>query len=272
MQKIIAILELMRTKNCLMAGIAVIIGFAIASQEIHYNMFLAFLTAFFICGAGQTINDFFDYNIDKKINKEKPLPSKRISKKETVFVSIIFFGIGLIISLFINPTAFFIALLFAFLLTIYSSVFYKKKYFGNIIVALGTAITFIFGASATGKIPLIILFFFVTAFFANMAREITKDFEDIKKDNGFKKTLPMISKKIGKQFVLFYYFSSIILAFVTGIIFSLNIFYFILIFVTMIIFAIAIKSLEKKDFKKSQSFSKKGMIVSLIAFLTSILK
>lgn len=269
--KVKAFFGLIRLKNCLIAGTATIIGFFVSTQIINTNLFLAFIATFLICGAGQAINDVFDFEIDKK-NISKPITSNLITRKQATIISIILFAIGLIIALFINITTFFIAIMFVVLLIFYSALLYKKKYFGNIIVAVSTAITFIFGASATGSIPKIIFFFFATAFFASMAREITKDFEDLEKDKNFKKTLPMISKKLGKQFIIFYYFASIITAITTGIIFSLNIFYFLLVFITIIIFFFAIKFLTRNDFKNSQDFSKKGMIVSLIAFLFSIIK
>ncbi|MDD4251459.1 MAG: UbiA family prenyltransferase [Candidatus ainarchaeum sp.] len=262
----------MRLKNCLMASIATIIGFFIATQFFDYNLIIVFFATFFICAGGQIINDYFDYDIDKKISKNKPLPSGIISKKIAITSSILFFVIGLTLAFLLNPISFFIACTFTLLLILYSGLFYKKKYLGNFIVAAGTAITFIFGASATNQIPQIIFFFFTIAFLANMAREITKDFEDLKKDFGFKKTLPMISKKLSKSLILFYYTTSIILAFVTGIIFSLNMYYYFFVIITTIIFIITIQFLLKNDFSKSQSYSKKGMIVSLIAFISAVFK
>jgi geranylgeranylglycerol-phosphate geranylgeranyltransferase len=272
MQKLFAVLELLRLKNCLMAGIATIIGFFLSINIISINLFLVFLATFFVCGGGQAINDVFDFDIDKKICKKKPLPSNRVSKKEAIVISSILFFVGIVLAFFINFYSFLIALIFVILLILYSSIFYKKKYFGNVIVALGTAITFVFGASATGNIPLIVFFFFIIAFFANMSRELIKDFEDLKKDKGFKKTLPMISKKITRLFILFYYFSSILLAFFVGLFFSLSVFYFVFIIITSLLFIHSFNLLLKKDFNKSQSFSKKGMLVSLVAFVLAIFK
>lgn len=270
--KVIAFLELSRLKNCLIAGVATIIGFLLSEKIISFNLLLIFFSTIFVCSGGQAINDVFDFNVDKKINKKKPLPSDRLTIREAVLFSFLCFFIGLVFAFLVNMVSFIIAIIFVLLLILYSSVFYKKKYFGNIIVALGTAITFVFGASATGKIPAIIFFFFLTAFFANMSRELTKDFEDLKKDRGFKKTLPMLSKRLAKNFIIFYYCASILTAIITGIIFSLNIFYFVLVFFSTIIFLKSILLLTKNNFKTSQNFSKKGMIVSLIAFITAILR
>ena len=63
-------LELMRVNNCAMAAIAVLIGYTIITFDYSIYVGLAMLSAFLICGGGQAINDVFDFNIDKKINKK----------------------------------------------------------------------------------------------------------------------------------------------------------------------------------------------------------
>ncbi|MDL5503064.1 MAG: digeranylgeranylglyceryl phosphate synthase, partial [Candidatus Methanoperedens sp.] len=56
-------LELMRYRNCAMAGLAAVIGGAIAYSvspgELLW-MGLIFITVFVITGAGNAINDYFD--------------------------------------------------------------------------------------------------------------------------------------------------------------------------------------------------------------------
>ncbi len=272
MVKITTIKELIRLNNCLIAGIATIIAYYIAKPVlvIELNAILAFLVVFLICAGGQAINDVFDAKIDKN-NKQKPIPSGRITRKQATEIALLFFVIGISIAVLISTKAFLIAIVFALLLTIYSGILYKQKFLGNFIVAAGTATTFIFGAATTGTIPPIIYVLFFSAFSANMAREITKDFEDIKKDKGFKKTLPMISKKTAKLAIISYYAKSIIIAIGAGIFFGLNILYFLFIFVTILFFTKASTELLQNKYKKSQKNSKKGMASSLIAYLTIII-
>ncbi|MBT4870961.1 MAG: geranylgeranylglycerol-phosphate geranylgeranyltransferase [Candidatus Diapherotrites archaeon] len=266
-------LELMRVNNCAMAAIAVLIGYTIVTFDFSIGVALAMVSAFLICGAGQAINDIFDYKIDKKINKKKPIPSGKVSRSNATIFSAILFLVGIILAFFINPLAFTIAVIFSILLILYASVLYKVKYLGNIVVALGTAFTFIFGASVTETIPLLIIIFAMSAFFANMSREITKDFEDLKKDKGFKKTLPMISKKLAKSFAVSYHLLAILFAMLAFAFFlSNNIAYFIMVLLATLTFGRSIKLLLKNDYKRSQKNCKKGMLFSLLAYVTAIIR
>ena len=113
----------------------------------------------------------------------------------------------------------------------------------------------------------------MSAFFANMSREITKDFEDLKKDKGFKKTLPMISKKLAKSFAVSYHLLAILFAMLAFAFFlSNNIAYFIMVLLATLTFGRSIKLLLKNDYKRSQKNCKKGMLFSLLAYVTAIIR
>ncbi len=265
-------LELIRTGNCIIASLATLIGFLIIAPA-SINVLFAMIAVFLICAGGQAINDVFDAEIDSKINKTKPIPSKKITKTTALYFSIILFVLGILISSLINTQALVIAIIFSFLLIIYASILYKIKYIGNIVVAMGTAFTFIFGAASAGNISLLLIVFAMSAFFANMSREITKDFEDVKKDKGFKKTLPMISKKLAKRFVISYHLLAILFALVAFVFFMpTNYIYLIIILLVAITFGMSIKLLLNNDYNNSQKKCKKGMVFSLIAFASTIIK
>ncbi len=266
-------IDLLRPKNCVMASIATIIGFVLVSFNITTSFFLAIIVTFIICGAGQAINDVFDAKIDKKTkDKNKPIASGKISEKNALYYAIVLFIIGNILALFINQTAFIISIIISILLILYSALLYKKKYFGNFIIAIGTALPFIFGAASANNISALVVVFAISAFFANMARELTKDFEDIKKDKGFKITLPMLNEKLSHRLIIFYYFMSVGIAVGAFALYNLNYIYIGLIYLSTFIFLNGILHLRKKDFSKSQKNSKKGMITSLIAFIATIFR
>jgi len=268
--KIFSFIELMRPANCIIAGVAVLVGYFVARGPLNINILFAFFSTFFICGAGQTINDFFDYKIDAKINPKKVIPSKRVTRNQALVFSLILFGTGFLLVYLINQTAFYVAIIMGILLFIYASSMTRIKYLGNYVVALGTAITFVFGAISSGFIPNIIWFFFFSAFFANIAREVTKDFEDIKKDKGTKRTLPLLSKRIAKLNIISSHLLSIIFGFSAFFIYKLNYFYLIVLIIGTFFFVKATIQLNKNNYSKSQSFCKKGMVTSLVAFIISI--
>jgi geranylgeranylglycerol-phosphate geranylgeranyltransferase len=265
-------LELIRTGNCIIASIATLIGFLIIAPA-SINLLFAMVAVFLICAGGQAINDVFDAEIDSKINKDKPIPSGKIKKTTALYFSILLFIVGIMYAALINTQALIISIIFSILLILYAAVLYKTKYVGNIVVALGTAFTFIFGAASAGNISLLIIVFAISAFFANMSREITKDFEDIKKDAGFKKTLPMISKKLAKGFVISYHLLAIVFSLIAFFVFMpTNFVYLIIILLVAITFGMSIKLLLANDFNNSQKKCKKGMVFSLIAFASTIIK
>lgn len=262
----------MRPVDCLIASVATAIGYFLISQSISNELFLAIIVVFIICGAGQTINDVFDAKIDSKINKNKPIPSKRISGDSALLFSLGLFILGIAISFFINPVVFSITILFSILLIVYSALLFKIKFVGNFVVAAGTAFTFILGSASAGMISNLIIIFTLSAFFANMGRELTKDLEDLKKDKGFKKTLPMISKRISKDLIAFYYFLAITFAVSALAINPLNFLYVLFIAISAGIFGIALLEVHRENYSISQSNSKKGMVLSLLAFVSAIFK
>ncbi len=273
-EKLKAVLQLMRVENCLMASAAVLIGAIVVSTaqisflNSEFYVILAMISAFFICAGGQAVNDIFDAKIDAKINKNKPIPSKTITKNQAVILTLFFYFLGLFFAQ-MNELTFFIAIMMVVLLTLYSSVMRKIKYIGNFVVALGTALTFIYGAAAVNLITPTIVLFALAAFFANVAREITKDFEDIKKDKGVKVTFPILLKEKASSLTIFFYVASPLTALAGYFYLHLNYFYLAGILITTIIFAQAYELFVKKKFNLAQKKCKLAMMMSLIAFILS---
>jgi len=214
----------------------------------------------------KTLENFFEEKIGQGL---EGIMAKDL---DAPYIAGALFVIGVALAYFINPLAYMIAFAFALLLIIYAALLYKVKYIGNFVVALGTAFTFIYGSSVTHEIPLIIILFALSAFFANMSREVTKDFEDKKKDSGFKVTLPMISERVGKIAIVVYHLMAILVAFWAYFMFNLSVAYFVIVLLSTIVFFNSIKLLVKKNYKKSQKYCKKGMILSLLAYISTIFK
>ncbi len=271
-EKIFALIELMRIGNCLMALIAILIGYALSRGGDYSIALITAIAGFFICAGGQAINDYFDADIDAKSSKKRPIPSKRVTRKEALWFSINLFILGNLLALMVNPLASNVALLFTALLIIYPMFLNKVKYLGNFIVAGGTAITLVFGSIATGGVHDLVIVLAITSFFANMGREITKDIEDMKKDKNTKKTLPhVIGVNNSKLVIIVYYLLAIITGFIAHKLFLLNAYYFVFILATSAILFYSTLLLQKNNFKESQKFSKIGMIFALIGFTLILL-
>jgi geranylgeranylglycerol-phosphate geranylgeranyltransferase len=271
-EKTKAYLELGRIQNAIMAGIAILIGYFLSGGNSALIVLMTIASGMMVCSGGQAINDYFDSEIDSKKEKTRPIPLGKITKQKALYFSIILFLLGILLAFAINSITALIALVFAVLLIAYPLFMNKVKYLGNYLVAAGTGITFIYGAAATGTMPNIIGFLSATAFLANLAREITKDIQDIEKDKGAKRTLPIIAgKNISKIFVFFYYLLSIIGAISAYIILQLNNYFLGFTILTTITFTYAYYLLLKNNPKKSQKYSKIGMIFSLAGFVLIVL-
>jgi len=270
-EKFFAYAELMRLGNCVMAAIAVLIGFYLIESADYKSAAVAAISTFLICGAGQAINDYFDSKIDEKTSRNRPIPSGRITRERALTFSMVSFFAGLVLAFLINQATMLVAIIFSILLIAYPMFMNKVKYLGNIVVALGTAITFAYGAAAAGNITPLVVTLSMSAFFSNMAREVTKDIEDVRKDKGTKVTLPMVTKN-SKHFVLAYYVLAISVSIIAYTSFNLSGYYLAFTLLGSAAFLYALLLLYNGIPKKSQKVSKIGMLVSLVAFVFAKIK
>lgn len=175
-----------------MAGAAVIVGATVASETFFTaKVYLAFLVAFLVCGAGNVINDYFDFEIDKINNPARPLPSGKISLRAAHFYALGLFILGVALCIFINKYAMLLAAFNSFLLYLYAWKIKKSDGINkNFTVSYLAASPFLLGGIAVGN-ALVTFLLALLAGLANTGREIIKDIEDLEGDKKFIKTLPM---------------------------------------------------------------------------------
>jgi len=183
MKKFYAILEITRPLNLLITFAVVYVSAIICSGIFHptFNVLLACFSAVLVAAAGNIINDYYDFKIDKINRPSRPIPSGRLSKKEALILFIILIIIALLISYLISFEAVIIVSSTIVLLFYYSYYFKGVPLIGNIIIACCTAFVFIYGGIVVGnfKASLIPALF---AFLINLIREILKDVEDLEGD------------------------------------------------------------------------------------------
>ncbi|MCB9259678.1 MAG: geranylgeranylglycerol-phosphate geranylgeranyltransferase [Ignavibacteriales bacterium] len=183
MTKISAFLKLIRPINLVITIAVVIVASIICIGKINLSLdvILGAFAAAFVAAGGNIINDIFDLEIDKINRPKRPLPSNQITKKEAIYFYINMNIFSLIIGLKISFPAFLIILFTIILLFLYS---YKAKgipFIGNIIVAVCTALAFIYGGILVDIINDAIIPA-IFAFLVNLIREMVKDIEDINGD------------------------------------------------------------------------------------------
>ena len=201
MKTLIAYLELARPLNGIIAFISAWLGGMFASQGkmeniINLRLLLVSASAFVLLSAGNAINDYCDYNIDRINRPKRPIPSGRIRRVNALIFAIVLIVIGIWLGALINSNATGIAILVSVALVSYAFWLKRTPFVGNVVVSGLTGLTFIAGGVAIDSVqgtlvPAIFAFLFTTA------REIVKDLEDTEGDlkNGVK-TLATLNPRI----------------------------------------------------------------------------
>lgn len=266
--KILALVELSRPYNCLIAASGTYVGYWLLAPP-DARAWLAFAVVFLLCAGGNAINDYFDRNIDLKTKPHRPIPSGRISSGTALAYSFLLFSLSILIAMRINFQVFALAGASTVLLAFYSGVLKRWKLAGNFVVSLVVAMTFIFSEAASG-IQGITRILAYCAFSSNIAREIIKDISDIRARE--QNSLPkLIGRKPSAMFAMFW----LALAMLVGLVTALNLrsVWFTLFmlggyasFITAMI-----RLFVRQDYMSSvaaQNLIKVGMILVLVAFVS----
>jgi len=182
-EKTKAILELTRPFNCLITALSIAAAaiLAGAGREEWVRIVSAAVVGAFVAAGANAVNDYFDVEIDRVNRPRRPIPRGAISREQARAAWFVFSMIALGLSLTFTPTAVGIVLFAVVALYVYSLSLKKTLLIGNIVVALMTALAFIYGAVVVDKLERA----FMPALFAfliNLARELVKDVEDIQGD------------------------------------------------------------------------------------------
>ncbi|MDL2246974.1 UbiA family prenyltransferase [Methanobrevibacter sp. OttesenSCG-928-K11] len=275
-------IEIIRPGNVLMALIVVILVAIIANTH-DSIILLAILAVFFAISGGNVINDCFDHKIDSINRPDRPIPSGRISLKNGRNYAYILLGLAIIMGFIIsyleqNIIPGIIVLISVFILYFYASKFKSTVLLGNFIVGFMTGLCFVFAGYVIGiqiNSPEIITTSFYLGFFAlvmTMAREITKDMEDIEGDKKEDtKTLPIVYGLRKSS-----YLTTLLVIIACGlspILYVLGIFdliYLIIMIIAILLFLygaiILLKDQSKETCHKTSKYLKIGMLISFIAF------
>ena len=209
-----AFLELMRLKNVFLAAITVPLGaqFAIGDEWISdylSDVVIQIFAVIFFIGAGNTMNDIKDSDIDKTAHPSRPIPSQRISIEEAKYFTWALWILSIACVLYgtfelYNNEMEWYPLITIYVLAVGLMLSYdhgpKTKdsgLVGNISISLMVGAVILYGASSVSSINSTLVWWTASiVFFTNLAREIVKDCQDMESDEGIRQTLPM---KIGLQ-------------------------------------------------------------------------
>ena len=215
MKKLLAYVELARPLNGIIAFISAWLGGLFASSPTldtltDVKLIFVSVAALLLLSAGNAINDYCDFNIDRVNKPQRPLPSGRIHRRNALIFTAILISIGIGLGALINTYAICIAILVSTLLLSYAVWLKRTPFVGNLVVGSLTSLVFISGGIAIGSvkgtiIPAIFAFLFTTA------REIVKDLEDTEGDlKNSVKTLAILNPRLAVMIALSFMVSVII--------------------------------------------------------------
>jgi len=183
MKYLLGYIMIIRPLNVFLGGLTILISSLIIKYEgPAISVILpVFVVMFFTMGAN-TLNDYFDYEIDKINRPDRAISSGLVLRNQALILSLFFFIIGVLIALRLNKDSQLLSIGVSLPLIIAYNVKLKNyPLIGNIIVSLILAMSFIYAGLVFKKTePLIIPA--LLAFGLTLIREIVKDLADIKGD------------------------------------------------------------------------------------------
>ena len=290
MKKLKAIWELMRLEHGVMIAIAILIGSLIAAKTFPaFDKFiLTFFTAMFLEASTFALNDYYDFEIDKKNKRiDRPLVRGDISKNTALYLFFILFPLGIVCSYFVNLTCFIIALVTALFAIFYDVILKRIKLLGNFFIAYTMSIPFIFGAAsvltetslAIDLSPAIFIIALI-AFLTGAGREIMKDVMDFEgdKEEGVKSFPRYIGIRKSNVISAFFYIIAIALSLLPFFMSRYDVYYrnyyylsFVMITDTMLL-STSLQLIFKRqiNMKFYRKFTLLAVFFGLIAFLVGV--
>lgn len=187
MFRLIETLKLIRVINCLMAMVGVWVG-AYMTWVIprFYGPAIAGLAAFFICAAGNVVNDLVDIELDRAIRPHRVLVKGTLSHRYAFGLAIVLNIAAVALAVSVSVPMVTLAVVAIGLLYLYNYWLKGVVLVGNLVVSLLAGLTFITGGVAVDPVfalelpgPLV---GFVFALLFNLVREIIKDVQDVEGD------------------------------------------------------------------------------------------
>ena len=219
MSNILHFLKLIRWRNLLiivftqyMAKIFLVgKGHSPLESILEFNQFLITVSTVLVAAAGYIINDYFDVKIDQVNKPEEVIIGRFIRRRHAMFAHQILNVSAAVISFTVSFKVFVVNVIAMTVLWFYASIFKKKPFIGNFLVAGLTASSLVVMAVYYTENDLLINIYAVFAFGITLIREIIKDIEDTRGDKKFgSATLPIIWGIRKTKYLLFFFMAGFI--------------------------------------------------------------
>ncbi len=198
-----AFVSIIRPQNCIIGGLTVIAGIAVAYStqwgnmgpglsSLIYLFIYGYITYFVVAAGGNVVNDIYDIEVDKINRPHRALPSGRLTVRQAWRFVALLSILGVVFAwLPGRPVSALIVFCFEIIGYVYAAKVKALGIAGNFMVAFSFAFGVIYGAVAYAEvlgtltinpIPIPAWLFFFTAFLVLQARETIKGAEDVEGD------------------------------------------------------------------------------------------
>ncbi|MBC8256448.1 MAG: UbiA family prenyltransferase [Candidatus Marinimicrobia bacterium] len=183
MNRIFAGIQILRPLNMILSLLAVFIaawlGNGIASPLLPYTALVVLCFA----GASNILNDVLDIHIDEINRPERVLTSGRLQIRDAILLMSLLYSIGIMASTYLHPLGRHIALVLVLpLLVLYTPLFKRLPFIGNLVVGSILGLVFIFTEGAIHGVVDKMWIPFCLATTLSTIRELVKDAADIEGD------------------------------------------------------------------------------------------
>jgi geranylgeranylglycerol-phosphate geranylgeranyltransferase len=193
-----AFLSIIRPQNCIIGGLTVVAGIAMAYRmnpvgtSILSYLFLfifGYATYFFVAAGGNVVNDIYDIEVDKINRPRRALPSGRMTVNQAWAYVGVLSALGVFFAWLNGSIGTLIVMFFESAGYAYAAKVKALGLAGNLMVAFSFAFGVIYGSFIYAErikmytyMPIPTLLFFLTAFMILQARETIKGAEDVEGD------------------------------------------------------------------------------------------
>jgi len=177
------LLTITRPVNSLVAGLAALLGYIVATGTLEPFSLILVPIVFSITAGGNIFNDLHDLEIDRINRPGRPLPSGQVTPGAAGILAATLFSAGLLLTIPAGPSCVVIAVANSLLLLVYARTLKGTVLWGNLAVSYLSASIYPFGGALAGlaamerTLPLAGI-----TFLAMLSRELLKDAEDVAGD------------------------------------------------------------------------------------------
>lgn len=270
-----ALFELLRVELPISAGICVIAGeiLALGSVPSGMDILFGFMVGFFLSGAANVSNDYFDLEVDRVNHPNRPLPSGRVTVRAIVAFTLFLSAIGSLAALTFGVIPFLLAMATLIIGQLYNWRIKEAGLLGNMTVSISVAMTFIFGGVAVGEgLNAMVWTFGAMAFVFDLAEEIASGAMDREGDE--KRSMRSLASVRGKEFALnmsvFLFCLFMTLSFIPYIAGWFGIVYLLLLIPTVSLALYLVIGLKRSNDKEQGRKMLRGLYLTMTGFILMI--